>query len=105
MPVFKHNRTGECYDYMFGFCINGPYCKYRHTKKPQSDMKEMPKIPEWYLSKIKGLFGNDLVYFLTKSQGTYTQRNKFNPMIFNQQSQYSQKSGYQFDRESQMSGY
>ena len=58
--VFKKQRTGECYDYMYGFCIHGPLCKYRHTQKPFLAVKEMPKIPEWYINKIKDLFGKDM---------------------------------------------
>ena len=57
-------RTGECFDYMYGFCIHGPLCKYKHSPKDPSAVNDMPRIPEWYLNKIKDLFGEDLMYVL-----------------------------------------
>ena len=61
--MFKKSRTGECYDYMYGFCISGPMCRYRHIPKPKTNIGEMPRIPEWYLNKIKSLFADDLAYY------------------------------------------
>ena len=49
---------------MYGFCIHGPLCKYKHSPKDPSAVNDMPRIPEWYLNKIKDLFGEDLMYVL-----------------------------------------
>lgn len=30
----SHPQVKECYMYKLGWCINGPYCRYRHVKLP-----------------------------------------------------------------------
>ena len=54
--------NGECYDYRFGFCINGPHCLYRHVRRPAEEIESMSSsIPDWYFNKIKSVFAKDHV--------------------------------------------
>jgi hypothetical protein len=43
----------ECPMYKFGFCKNGPLCKFQHTKSSQAELENIPlpenDIPIWYL--------------------------------------------------------
>jgi len=53
--------AGECYDYRFGFCINGPNCLYRHVRRMPEEIDKMPYIPDWYFDKIKSVFAQENV--------------------------------------------
>ena len=53
--------NGECYDYRYGFCINGPNCLYRHVRRPAEETESIPSIPDWYFKKIKSVFARDHV--------------------------------------------
>ena len=48
-------QNGECYDYRYGFCINGPNCQYRHLRRTSDDIENI-RLPNWYFVKIKSVF-------------------------------------------------
>ena len=53
--------SGECYDYRFGFCINGVKCTYKHVRRAPEEMEQMPRIPDWYFEKIRSVFAQENV--------------------------------------------
>lgn len=52
-------RDGECFEYQFGFCLNGPNCFYRHTSRPRSDLLDIPHIPKSYFEKVRHIFNHE----------------------------------------------
>lgn len=67
-------NTGECYDYQYGFCFNGPNCQYRHVRRPPEEKENIKKIPDWYLEKIKSFFSRERLANYGQFQEYYMSR-------------------------------